>query len=128
MLFWDILFAIGIALILTAIFAGLLRRRGPWASFLGFFAVVFLAAWAGGVWIRPVGPVLKGVYWLPFLLFGFVVAIILAATAPRRIPERRKSMKEKEAFSKLPAGVRYDSIFLVLIIVLIAVVIIGYFV
>lgn len=29
--------------------------------------VVFLAAWARGLWISPAGPVIVGIYWLPMI-------------------------------------------------------------
>lgn len=82
MLFIDLLFALVVALGLTLIFAGLFRNAGPWALWWMFLLLVFLAAWAGGVWITPIGPQLFGRYWLPFLLAGLFFALLLAAAAP----------------------------------------------
>jgi hypothetical protein len=83
MLLVDLLVALAVALLLTAIFTAGTRSRGIWVTWLLFFAMVLLAAWAGGMWLRPIGPPVRGVYWLPFLVVGLVVALLLAATMPR---------------------------------------------
>ncbi len=82
MVFVDVLFAFLVAVFLSAIFALGVRRQGPWTDFVAFFTIVFLAAWAGSVWVTPVGRSLWGVYWLPFPFVGFVIALLLAASAP----------------------------------------------
>ena len=87
---FDFFFALAIAGIVTALFALLLGRRGPWASSPLFFLLIFLAAWAGGVWITPVGPSVWGLYWLPFLVVAVLFALLLAAvTPPERTPQSR---------------------------------------
>jgi hypothetical protein len=88
MLMTEILFALLVAGILTAVFAGGFRRRGPWASGIWFFVVVLLAAWVGGVWARPVGPPIWGLYWVPFLWIGLLFALLLAAASPTPPPRR----------------------------------------
>jgi hypothetical protein len=126
MIFWDIVFAIGIALVFTVIFAGFFRRRGPWSNFFIFLAVIFLAAWTGGVWLAPIGPSLYGVYWIPFVLFGFIFALILAAAVPASPPRRRKAgSQEKEV---VPTVASYDLFFVFLFIVLAAAIVVGYLV
>jgi hypothetical protein len=86
--FIHFVLAFFIALILTMIFVGGLRRGGPWASFLAFFIVIFLASWAGGLWMQPLGAALWGVYWLPFLLVGLIFALVIAAVSTPLKPER----------------------------------------
>lgn len=78
----EILFAIGIALVLTAIFSAAFGSTGPWPSFWVFFGIVLLVAWAAGLWARPFGPALWGVYWLPFVVFGLIAALVIAAATP----------------------------------------------
>ena len=80
----DILFAFLFALLFTLLFSLGFRRKGPWESLLLFLLIVFLAAWAAGVWVAPFGPALWGVYWFPFLLFALIFALILAAATPAR--------------------------------------------
>ncbi len=62
----DFLFAILIALLLTAIFAGGLRRHRFGAALIFFFVVLLFGTWAGGVWITPIGAPMFGVSWLSF--------------------------------------------------------------
>ena len=84
----DFVFAIAIALVLVLLFSLVFQYRGPWNSVLWFFVVVLMATWAGGVWLTPVGPAVGGFYWLPFLVAGLIVSLLLAATA---IPAKEES-------------------------------------
>jgi hypothetical protein len=60
--------------------------------------------WAGGVWVTPVGPPIFGVYWLPFLLIGlFVVLLIAAGSTPERRPPAETVAREEEAALGLSA-------------------------
>lgn len=91
----ELLFALVIALFLSLILVAAIGWRhparggsGPAVFFL--FLIIFLVAWAGGAWMEPFGPVLWGGYWLPFLLIGLFVALILAAVTPGE-PRRRRA-------------------------------------
>ena len=84
----HIAIALAVAALLSLIFAIGFRTRGPWGSILVFFAVIFLSSWAGGLWLPSMGPPLWGVYWIPFLLAGVIIALVLIATVA---PERPKS-------------------------------------
>lgn len=83
--FFDFLSALIIALLIAAVFSGL-GRQGPWASFWILFLILFLAAWAGGIWVQPMGPPVWGLYWIPFLCVALLFALILAAATPPRRP------------------------------------------
>jgi hypothetical protein len=91
MIFIDFVFAVTIALLLVLLFSLAFQYRGPWNNALLFFAVVLMATWAGGVWLSPIGPAVGGFYWLPFLVAGLVVSLLLAATA---IPSKPESTVE----------------------------------
>lgn len=103
MVFLDLFVALAIALLLTAILLPLAgwRGQGPrtpveaasgeppdgavagtWAAALLFFLIVFLAAWAGGVWFRPAGALAWDASWLGFLVVGFLVALVLLSVTP----------------------------------------------
>jgi hypothetical protein len=82
MILVDFLIAFFVALLLSSIVFLGLRRTGPWTSFLFLFFALFLATWAGGIWITPIGRPLAGVYWLPFLMAGVVFALLLAVAVP----------------------------------------------
>lgn len=79
MLLVDFVFALAITLLCVVLFAIVLRFRGPWNSIRWFFVVVLLVTWAGGVWLTPMGPAVRGFYWLPFLMAGLLVSLLLAA-------------------------------------------------
>lgn len=124
---FDVLLALGIGLIFTVIFAGLLGRSGPWASVPVFFAIIFLAAWAGGVWIAPIGPALFGINWLPFVVFGLIFALLLAAAVGPQAPVGAGEGKDgggKEERGAAP----FDAFFFGLIGLLIAAIVVGYLV
>jgi hypothetical protein len=118
MFFIHLVSAFIIALILTAIFVAGFRQRGPWESFLVFFSVIFLASWAGGIWLSPIGPPLWGAYWLGFLIVGLIFALLLAASVspgPRRSTVEFVKPDEREADIK--KAVRVLGVFFWLLVV-----------
>ncbi|MDF0651564.1 MAG: hypothetical protein P0121_08875 [Nitrospira sp.] len=42
----------------------------------------FLAIWAGGLWLTPIGPSTIGVYWMPFLFVAIFIALFWIAAPP----------------------------------------------
>lgn len=91
-MFGELLAALFIALVLVALFSFGFGRPGPWGGFLWFFLVVFLGAWAIGLWAEPVGPAAWGVAWVPILFGALLLALLIAAipptgTAPAAAPE-----------------------------------------
>jgi hypothetical protein len=61
------------------------------------FFLIFLVAWAGGVWLPPFGPVLLGGHWLPILFTAFLVVLLLLALIPPRPPRsRREAIQQAE--------------------------------
>lgn len=89
--FVDFFYAAFVALILAFLFVVVFRRSGPWESFGLFFVVLFLLAWAGGVWLVPLGPVLWGSPFLGFVIVGAVAALLLGAIPPARPAEPPRS-------------------------------------
>ena len=125
MIFTYILFSILVGVLLTAIILLSLRRQRTWNEFLVFFLVIFLAAWAGGLWVIPVGPSAWGVYWVPILFAGLMFALLLAATAPpskpRYLPEQVEQAREEKEIEQ-----EIGWLFWVLIAALIATIIARY--
>ncbi len=74
--FVEFSLALVISLLITALFAIVLRRSGGWPFLLLFF-LILLGTWAGGIWITPSGPILWTVYWVPYLIAGLVFALLL---------------------------------------------------
>lgn len=126
MFLFDFFLALAIAGLVTAAFALLFGRRGPWARSSLFFLLIFLAAWAGGVWITPIGPPMWGVYWLPFLVVAVLFAFLLAAaTPPERPPRSRIEAWEQEREMATTALV-VETFFWLLLVSLVLIILLRY--
>lgn len=100
--------------------------RVPWTAIWTFVLVLFLASWAGGLWISPFGPVLFGVSWLPFIFVAVIFGLLLAAVPPER-PPRTPGEAFVQAEEKRAARQAFDVFFWILLIVLLLAVISGYY-
>jgi hypothetical protein len=121
----DLIAALIIGFLLVALFSALFRNQVPWGSFWIFLLIVFLVTWAGGLWIGPFGPTLFDVAWLPFLLVGLFVTILLVATVPPRptrtpmtVEQARKTEAERAAMAGLTIFFWIALIFTIVAIVL----------
>jgi hypothetical protein len=127
MAFVSFLFAVFVASILTIIFVGGFRKRGPWANTVVFFAVVFLTAWAGGMWLQPLGPSLWGMYWVPFMFVGLLVALLLAAATPSNRPTPRNAAGvQTEKREKIATVTAIGTFFWIFLAALVMVIVISY--
>jgi hypothetical protein len=130
-LFVHFVVAFFVALILSLIFVRGFRRAGPWASFLAFFIIVFLASWAGGLWLRPLGTALWGVYWLPFLMVGLIFALVIAAASIPSRPTRPSvelAQKDEVEISEAKTTLTALGLFFYIVIIALAVSIISQYV
>jgi hypothetical protein len=78
-----------LAAILSSVLVGGLgwRRPGradPGAAVVFSFLIFFFGLWAVAVWVEPVGPVLWNVAWIPLIVAGLVLALLVAITTPPR--------------------------------------------
>lgn len=132
MMILEFVFALTIAFVLTLLFALIMQRGGRRTGFFWLFWVIFLGTWAGGIWIRPVGPSLWGIKWLPFLLAGLLLALLLAGHVPTRPPQNRRetlNMLERIAQEEKLDKITYVSVnlfFWVMVVVFITVIITRY--
>jgi hypothetical protein len=78
-----------LAVLLTGLYMLVTRGAGRRTGLIWLFLVIFLASWAGGVWLKPFGPTLWGIHWLAFLLVGLVVVLFFFIVIPRRAPRGR---------------------------------------
>jgi hypothetical protein len=128
-MFFHFLIALGVAAVLSFILVQMFGRERAWAGFLVFMVVIMLMSWAGGVWMQPIGPAAGGIYWLPFVLTGVLVALLIGAfhyakevrSAP--IPSAKK--EEKVYTAKITAELGF--FFWILLVVLIVVIGVAYF-
>lgn len=96
-LLFAVIVAVAFTAILLAIGNGNAYERGGWGAALVLFGILLLTSWAGGVWLNPVGPQLLGAEWMPFVLMGFVVALLIAAMSPLHRPRNRVEAREADA-------------------------------
>lgn len=124
-MFWkQFLCALATAAGLSAVFIAGFRKRGPWDNYLLFFAVVFLASWAGGIWFSPLGPLCGGVYWLPFLIVGVIFALLLAAVVSPFPPDTTVQLLEQgekppEKMKRMVLGVYFWLLIFALVVLIV---------
>lgn len=96
MIWTQLLFAFFTAIALVAIFAFLLKVKGPWGSFWFFFLIIFLVTFSGVRWLRPAGYDFGGLFWLPSLIVALIIALLLAALTPKKKGKDIKSHQKDE--------------------------------
>jgi hypothetical protein len=126
MFFPGLLFALVIACLLTLIFAIGFRRQGWGIGLLLFFLILFLATWAGGLWITPIGPLWWGIPWLAFLWVGIIMALLLAALIPDNRRSQATGISKRMTAAEADTLVAIDIFFWVLIAGLLVTIIIRY--
>ncbi len=134
MFFLDLIAAILIALIFSLILVGVFGwqrpgREGAGPALLFLFLLLLVVVWAGGVWLEPVGPIIWGIAWIPFIVIGFLATLMVLALIPPRKPRtRREAMQQAEAQTTVEAGVdvAISVFFWLLVLLLIVAIIIRY--
>jgi hypothetical protein len=125
MLFGDILIALAAAFILTVVFSYSFGRTSAWPGVILFFIFVFLASWTGGLWVTT-GPAYRGLSWVPYVVAGLIIAVILAwVTAQKGLQMKQPQSGVREEVQ--PAESPLTDVFAwVLIGLFIALIIIAY--
>ena len=95
MFFGEFVISLGIALVLSIGFVLATRNRGRRQGFWWLFLLVFVATWAGGIWLRPVWPSIAGVRWVQFLISGLIVVGLMWLFIPGRPPHGRRETLDK---------------------------------
>ena len=128
----ELFLALAIAVLCSLLFSWMLRRGGPRYGFPVFFLAIFLITLAGGLWLRPFGPLLRGIYWLPFIVVGLIGSVLLFFAAPKRPPANRKETLEmldrieQEKELEQTAYLSFNVVVRVLLVLLVAAVGIAY--
>ncbi|OHB66386.1 MAG: hypothetical protein A2Y77_01135 [Planctomycetes bacterium RBG_13_62_9] len=121
----GVFFALSMALLFTAIFTLGFLRRGPWSSVLAFFLIVFLASWAGSLWLSPAGPAFYGIYWVPIVGVALLFALLLAGSVTRRHPPQVETISAVKRQEKIVRSM-FDAFFWTLLIGFAIAIILGY--
>ena len=106
MVMTDLLLALVIATLLVVALGAGLRRQPFGTVLLAMFVVLFLATWAGGAWMVPIGPQIGGSSVLSFLIVGLLIALLLTAFIPRQPPRTRgEALRQDDARREVAAFV-----------------------
>jgi hypothetical protein len=106
MIYAELLMAFLVALLLSVVMVVVFRWQAPgakgyWSTMLYLFSLLFMASWAGGVWLAPIGSAVWDVYWLPFLITGVIFLLLLLAVMPFRRP---RTAEEADQEAQIRAG------------------------
>jgi amino acid transporter len=117
---------VSVVITVIAVVAG---RKGPWGTAWTFFLILFLSLWIVSIYIRSVGPVYLGIAWVPIIIAGILLAVLLAAAIPDT--NRDQSLRDTQSSKVSQADeqdVRNTSVgrfFWILILLMITAIIIG---
>ena len=93
------------ALFFTSVIRVMFRSWGPWGSYWSSLVVMLLGLWAAQVWIEPMGLVYGGVAWLPLLLAGIYLSVLLI---PLGATHQDSPGRQEEAFREAQAKQRRE--------------------
>ncbi|MCE3226412.1 MAG: hypothetical protein K0S32_963 [Bacteroidetes bacterium] len=122
--YYEIVAALVMALAITIFFSSVLRTKGPWGAVWLIFITIFLASWAGYLWITPFGPMVLGVSVAPIFIVGVIFAFILAAVS---VPAKRKKMKTEEEKEVDEATIAIGIFFWIVLAILLVAIVSGYY-
>jgi hypothetical protein len=122
----EILTALVIGAMFTLLFGALFGRRDGMPGFLLVFGLFFLFAWSGGLWLRPWGPPLWGVYWLPSIVVTLLIFLVFGSFS-QRAPRSRREAREQVAASQA-ATTAVGVLFWVLLFALVISIVVAYLV
>lgn len=125
MIIIELTFALIVSLLCAAILLPVTAgipwwRRHPNVPPIEVFAallVLFLATWAGGAWLVPIGPKLWGVAWDGFLAVALLVALLVYALIRRPGAPPDSSTTDDAAMARTPI-VNLLSLWVLLLLVL----------
>lgn len=131
----DFLVALFVALIIGGLFVWFTRRSGPVNGPAWLFLLILLATWAGGIWLKPFGPVVLGVHWFTFIIAGVIVVLLLSVSrgfrtrpGPRGRHETLDMLEriEEDKARKRAAYLSLGVMFWFLLVVLVTVILLRY--
>jgi hypothetical protein len=130
-MYYGIFAAFFIAFALTGIAVVAFGRRGPWGAAWTFFLFLFLALWIVSIYLPHVGPLYWGIAWIPLIITGVIIALLLATTIPGANEWRDESIRDTETSKPTPVNTApkrssgISHFFWILIIIMVVIIMIG---
>jgi len=121
-----------LAVLMTGLYLFSTRKSERRTGVIWLFLMIFLATWAGGVWLKPFGPTLWGIHWLAFVLVSLVVVLFLFILIPEKAPRGRHETLEmleridREKKLKEATFLTLGVFFWILLVVLVTAIILRY--
>lgn len=118
--------------LIAAIFSGILiaiigrpTAKSKGLGFLFYFVLLFLAMWAGALWITPFGPVIYGAAILPILMVAVLISLLIVVSA--MTPFERDTLRTPTTPGERKAVmVAFGVFFWIVVVVLIGMILGGY--
>ena len=86
----ELLASVLFAILASTLSVYLLRLSGVRMATFWLFMLVLLATWAGGVWLRPMGPGVGGISLMSFVIAAALAVLLVLAVARRPTPHNRR--------------------------------------
>jgi hypothetical protein len=121
----DLFVAFVVATVLVMVLGAGVRRLPVGTVLLGMFAILFLATWAGGIWLAPSSsrPVLP--YVVPFIVVGLAMALLITAFIPRYPPRTRgEALRRRDINREFSSFI--NGFFWLLMVILVASIVLRY--
>jgi hypothetical protein len=116
---YVVLGSLFITFILTVLISAFVRRPSKELGLL--FIIVFLVTWSSHLWIRPFGPNVLGVSWVPMLVVALFFWILILTLQPP-LPKSDGVFSTEEVTITAASG-----FFWMLLILLILFIVLGYY-
>lgn len=120
MSFVGIIYVLLLATILTLVFNYGFGVRGPWGSMWSFFLILFFSILAAYLWLRPMGPSWRDIYYYPPLGVGVLVALVLAAATPAQTNAKGEKETKINDFTGVTLGIFFWLAIIALVIAVVA--------
>lgn len=66
----------------AVVFVLSLLSKRPFGGLWAVLLIVFMATWAGQIWINPMGPVTAGISWMALIIVSVFVGLLTLALLP----------------------------------------------
>ena len=129
MFIWEILLSSLLAAILGMLLTLVLGRvgPGPLLGFIFFYVLIFLATWAGGLWLARIRPGEWQVNWLGYVLVSVLLWLMLAAVLPRQPRTPRSDASVPIVPPREAQTVAMGLLFWMVVVLLLAMIAVNYF-
>jgi hypothetical protein len=122
----DLVLVLVISIVFTAAFAMGFRKLNFQFRMIFLFLILFLSTWAGGIWVKPIGPAVFSENFFSFLIVGFIMGMLLTAVLPPGDFESTHKEKQGEVQVESCRIVTMDMLYLMLVIVLSTLILVAY--